>query len=548
MPSSPAAVRGPLLRVVSVNDVYSLENLPRLATLIRHCKETDPADAFIAVLAGDFVAPSMLSSLDQGKGMVECLNAVGITHVIFGNHEDDIPMAALHKRIREFRGTWLSTNLRGFDAALSPFQVLEVGMPGGRTVRVGLVGVVMTDPAIYRRPPFGGSPLDPANESVLREAARLRAEERCDVVIPITHQELGDDRALISDSSSAPFPLILGVHEHDVHVERDLGTWLVKVGSDAVRAAIVDVEWAAKSASRDTTKTEVPTVAVHVVPVAEYPEDTAVRSLVDGLMKRVEELEGAVLVPLAPGEELSSVGARARQVTMGTMVCSRVRDALRAEVCLINGGGIRGNRDYTAHLAFGDIKAELPFDNEMVVVEIPGLVIRDAIAASRSLAPVESGGFLQVDDQVTLQPASGSNAAEVTKLHGEPLDLARDYKVATVRAFFTGMDHIAPLIAFAREHPERIPAATTSRELKEVLLEALALALWHKLGAFDALDTNKDEHVSESELAEGIERLLGEPASPLTVTLVMNVVDKDHDHRISREESDLAERNRVAHG
>jgi len=490
----------------------------------------------------------MLSSLDQGKGMVECLNAVGITHVIFGNHEDDIPMAALHKRIREFRGTWLSTNLRGFDAALSPFQVLEVGMPGGRTVRVGLVGVVMTDPAIYRRPPFGGSPLDPANESVLREAARLRAEERCDVVIPITHQELGDDRALISDSSSAPFPLILGGHEHDVHVERDLGTWLVKVGSDAVRAAIVDVEWAAKSASRDTTKTEVPTVAVHVVPVAEYPEDTAVRSLVDGLMKRVEELEGAVLVPLAPGEELSSVGARARQVTMGTMVCSRVRDALRAEVCLINGGGIRGNRDYTAHLAFGDIKAELPFDNEMVVVEIPGLVIRDAIAASRSLAPVESGGFLQVDDQVTLQPASGSNAAEVTKLHGEPLDLARDYKVATVRAFFTGMDHIAPLIAFAREHPERIPAATTSRELKEVLLEALALALWHKLGAFDALDTNKDEHVSESELAEGIERLLGEPASPLTVTLVMNVVDKDHDHRISREESDLAERNRVAHG
>ena len=68
--------RGPTLRVVSINDVYSLENLRRLKNLVRHHAVTDPADAMIVALAGDFLAPSILSSLDYGRGMVDCLNAV----------------------------------------------------------------------------------------------------------------------------------------------------------------------------------------------------------------------------------------------------------------------------------------------------------------------------------------------------------------------------------------------------------------------------------------------------------------------------------------
>ena len=115
----------PRLRIVSVNDVYTLENLPRLATLVESRREENPADAFLAILAGDFLAPSMLSSLDFGAGMVDCLNEAGITHVIFGNHEDDIPAAELEKRIAEFRGTWLDTNAHAFGDRLPQTQVIE---------------------------------------------------------------------------------------------------------------------------------------------------------------------------------------------------------------------------------------------------------------------------------------------------------------------------------------------------------------------------------------------------------------------------------------
>ena len=56
----------------------------------------------LVTLAGDFVAPSMLSSLDKGAGMIDAL--IGVTHVCFGNHEDDIPIDELRGARASFPG------------------------------------------------------------------------------------------------------------------------------------------------------------------------------------------------------------------------------------------------------------------------------------------------------------------------------------------------------------------------------------------------------------------------------------------------------------
>ena len=39
-----------------------------------------PPENIITTLAGDFLGPSLLSSLDQGKGMIDCMNKVGPRH------------------------------------------------------------------------------------------------------------------------------------------------------------------------------------------------------------------------------------------------------------------------------------------------------------------------------------------------------------------------------------------------------------------------------------------------------------------------------------
>src|SRR5580693_1955756 len=139
---------GPTLRIVSMNDVYTLENLPRMKTLLRQEATQAPADAMLVILAGDFLAPYLLSSLDGGQAMVECMNELGITHVVLGNHEDDVPTPELRARLGELNAVCLGTNVRGFEPALPPSDVVEASAEGKRRVRVGLVGIVMDDPTV----------------------------------------------------------------------------------------------------------------------------------------------------------------------------------------------------------------------------------------------------------------------------------------------------------------------------------------------------------------------------------------------------------------
>ena len=515
--------RGPTVRIIAINDVYSLANLPRLRTLVEHHRATAPADLFIVALAGDFVAPSILSSLDSGRGMVECMKMVGVTHAIFGNHEDDISVEALRDRVAELGAVWLSTNL-DFEPPLPRSQVLTVGR-----VRFGLVGVVMTDPGSYRRPPFGGGAFVPANGAARAEASRLIREEGCACVIPITHQPADEDRELAREQRDPPFPLIIGGHEHVVVLEQVENTKLVKAGSDAFHAAVIDLAWSAIAPR--TGELDLPEVRIRIDDVASYAEDEALRAVVDAHMSTVHELEGATLLELEPGRTLSSVGARAQQTSIGALVCNAVRDALGADGCVINGGGIRGARTYETRITYGDLKTEVPFDNEVVVATMPGRVLRDAISVSRNLAPAESGSFLQVDDGITVD-AHGL----VTAIGGTPLELDGAYPIAIVRNLLVGLDHIEPLVVWAREHPESVPPVGCGRETKQIIVEAFSIALWRTMGGFDAVDTDHDGSVTEADVFAAMGRGTSAGVSRLAAQLVIAALDTNHDLIISRDE------------
>jgi 5'-nucleotidase len=541
--SSRSAGRGPRLRIVSINDVYALENLPRLATLIAAAEAGTAAtapgegapDRVLVVLAGDFLAPSILSSLDGGRGMVECLNAVGVTHVTFGNHEDDVPLLALQARIGELHAKWLATNVHGFTPALPSSDVVEVSAPGGRSVKVGLVGVVMDDAAVYRDVPFGGARLEPPNEAVRRAGRELVEKAGCACVVAVTHQPLVDDRRLAAEAEALRVPLIVGGHEHTVHVEPAGRAWIVKAGMDAVAAAITDLAWPAEAPAAGAP--DVPEVRVHLEPVAGYAENAPLRTLVDLHMLRVHALEGAALIALGEGESLSSVGARIQQTTLGTLLCTRLRDALGAEACVFNAGGIRAARTYTGRFAYGDLKAEVPFDNEIVVVRIPGSVLRDAIEASRAHAPAESGGYLQVDDRTIVQEP----AHALTSIGGVPLDPERDYRVALVRNLLEGMDHITPLVEFARAQPDRVPPVGSGRDVKIVLVDSFARVLWKQLGGFDAVDANHDGRVTRTEIADAVARLTHAAPSSVAAELVLKAIDTKHQGEITKDEVDEVE-------
>ncbi|WP_157907363.1 5'-nucleotidase C-terminal domain-containing protein [Sorangium cellulosum] len=521
---------GPSLRIVCVNDVYLLDNLPRLATLVRRHAE-GPADRFLVVMAGDFLAPSLLSSLDHGRGMVDCMNALPITHTIFGNHEADVELPELRARVQEFRGTWLNTNMPSFTPALPTHEILDVSSPGGRAVRIGLLGLLVHVKGLYRRDAFGGIDIEPANEAALRWTRRLLRDEGCACVIPITHQSRDQDLALARAQRDPRFPVILGGHEHEVTLDDVDGCWVVKAGTDAESAAIIDLVWPALAPPAGVP--DLPAVTVRIEEVGAYPEDPAMRARVDRHMQIVRDLDAATLLRLPPGSELSSVGTRAQQTSLGALLCSRIRDAFGADGCLFNGGGIRGGRAYRERFTYGDLKAEVPFSNEVVVTLLPGRVVREAVAASRSRAPAQHGGYLQIDDRM----ATDARGALIA-IDGLPLVDDRAYRIALPRGLLGGMDDIAPLVRFAQEHPEKVPPADSGRDPKLVLVESFAADLVRQLGAFEAIDADGDGRVSAEELRDAVSRTTSETPSEVVVGEMMKALDRDGDKRVTRGEVD----------
>jgi 2',3'-cyclic-nucleotide 2'-phosphodiesterase (5'-nucleotidase family) len=530
-----ATARGPSLRVICVNDVYTLANLPRLKSLVQHHAAVNPADRLLVTLAGDFIAPSILSGLDKGAGMIDCLNAIPITHVVFGNHEDDVGMAELVKRVGEFRGTWLNTNMPAFRPALPTHQILEVTLPGGRTVRVGLLGLVAHQQNLYRPGAFGGHAIEPTNEAALHWTRRL-FEEGCACVIPITHQDLADDQALARMQREPRFPIIIAGHDHEVIIDDVDGCRIIKAGAEAAQAVVVDLVWPADAPPPGAP--DLPAVTLMLQEVHELPEDPAMRARVDRHMSSVHRLDEATLIRIPQGAQLSSVGITSRQTSMGTVLCSHVRDALEADGCLLHGGGVRGGRDYEARFTYADLKAALPYANETAVVRMSGRVVRDAIAMSRagakSNAAEGSNAYLQVDDRMTVEGPDDV----VTAIGGLPIDLERDYRIATVMGLLGGMNGIEPLLRHAQERPDTVPPRDSGREIKVILVDAFSVELWKHLGSFGDIDADRDGVVTSRELESAIVRTTAEAPSEIVVHDVLRILDTDGDGTITRAEAE----------
>jgi 2',3'-cyclic-nucleotide 2'-phosphodiesterase (5'-nucleotidase family) len=104
-------------------------------------------------------------------------------------------------------------------------------------------------------------------------------------------------------------------------------------------------------------------------------------------------------------------------------------------VALVNGGGIRSDRVVPAGpLTRRDVASLVPFNNEVVVLEMTGRRLREAIEQGLADREREGGGFLQVSGMtLAFDPTrpAGDRLTEA-RVGGGPLDPDRRYRVAVV--------------------------------------------------------------------------------------------------------------------
>ena len=343
--------------------------------MLRSCIDARSAGVnVLTTLGGDFLAPSLLSSIDHGRGMVAAMNAIPVHAVCFGNHECDVPFGSLVHRIHEYSGTWLNSNMPSMleEPALEGKLVEHhlVELEGGRSVV--LTGFLVgggKHSNLYRRGAFKGhaEKITPVLEAVPLVLPRVReAYPDADCVIPLTHQDMVDD---VSMAEQGFFPLILGGHDHEAYCEEHQGVHIVKAGADAVNVAVVDLTWPAGAAWPSP-----PEVTVELVPLAPsparstlYEAEATVAEKVELVQRPAVELQMATLASM-PLAELSSVGVRFHECSMATLLASGLRDVGGGDGALMNAGSIRGEKEYLdGKIGFADLMKELLFECDLDV-------------------------------------------------------------------------------------------------------------------------------------------------------------------------------------
>lgn len=575
------------LRIVHINDVYVLENFPRLKTLV--AEQRAAYKNCVCVLAGDFLAPSLLSSLNKGAGMMHCMNLLGFDMVCFGNHENDVDVGSLRKRVSEFKGAWLNSNMPGFDPVLPEHTTLKLVSENDDTTtrEVGFLGFLIGGEgfeATYRDDSFGGASDSITAVLSCHEAAsaRLRtAHPEVDCVVPLTHQDLAEDRVM---AATGLYPVVLGGHDHDVireavpvaAVKENGGggsVVVVKAGADAVKAALVDLSWAA-----GTPRGAAPTVDVELVDVANYAEDPETAAAVELKLAPLRALDAATLLNLdratmerfggaataTRNDEstlvMSSKGTRFGPSTFATFLATLGAECARTDFSAINAGAVRGDRDYSlvedggsGKVTFADLQRECPFPSNVVVATCSGAVLAAAVRESRAgwyqeNGPVECSNALHCDEDAKVTVASDGKSCDLVGIGGAPLDPDKLYS-ALLDTYDVKKN--PALAAWKVEHPEYFPPEDAGRPMLPILVERLAKMLFltivdadgdgkgdvHEVeAAFDAFDKNGDEEWSSDEINEALKSKLGDGASDLVATTMLSIADADGNGSVSKSE------------
>ena len=156
-----------------------------------------------------------------------------------------------------------------------------------------------------------------------------------------------------------------------------------------------------------------------------------VRDYQAGLAKRFDVEIATLVAPLDSRTE----AVRSGESAIGNLIADALRKAATAEIAIVNGGGIRGDKFYPAgtKLSKHDILDELPFGNKTMLTIVPGKATLAALENGFSQVERLSGRFPQVAGlSIVADPAAppGARVNTVT-VNGEALDPGRDYKLAT---------------------------------------------------------------------------------------------------------------------
>lgn len=469
--------------ILQINDVYEIApieggavgGLARVAQLKKDLLKENPNT--IAVIAGDFLSPSLIATLKlngeriAGLQMVEALNAMGMDYATFGNHEFDISdPKVLQRRIDQSEFRYVSSNawfddgqktrpftqiLDGQKQEVPPYAVHEFKTLNGKSAKVAIIGTVL---------PFNKADYVhylPVEESFRK--ANQAAQKEADMVLGLTHLNMDEDIAL---AKAVPgLPLFMGGHEH-VNLNHYIeNTIITKADANAKTAYVHRVKLDLQTGLSDIQSTLVDIDA-------SIPEEPKTAAIVERWQQQVGDiLLGMGFEPKRPLMKTKTplvcteALIRTRPTNFGQLTCEAILQAFPdVDIPMINGGSMRLDDNLSGQVIAYDILRTFPFGGAIVTTELPGSALNTILNTSL-IDNLGEGGYFQ------LLEVSGER--DQWRIKDQALDTNATYKIALPKFVAEGREARLELLAdypFIELEQVRVKGQVVKNDIRNIVI------------------------------------------------------------------------------
>jgi 2',3'-cyclic-nucleotide 2'-phosphodiesterase (5'-nucleotidase family) len=456
-----------LLDHLALLDATGLVNLSRYLALVAERKAALGASA-LYLGNGDDIAPSLHSGVFEPHGihMIEALNAAAdlIDVNNLGNHEFDYGPGNLELLLAEAEYPYVSANVRdidsgevfGVDLGVQEYVILDV-----EGVQVGITG------------------LGPENMASITDLGddteQIPAADALDIVLPqmrddgadiivISSHLCGPDAIELADTYTAHGGIDVIAGDHCAAVELyespQTGTIVSLAGDEFELLAelTLTVEGGAVTAHQRVLHD----LAADFPLIEPHP---GVQAVMDGYNAQLDDQLNVVIGERTVEWDTRTSEVRAFENAFGNFLTDEMRAFYDADIAVQNSGGIRANTTFPpGDITRREIAEILPFGNHIVLAELTGATILEALEHSVHGWGDGNGRFLQVSGlrfTFDVSRPAGDRVVEV-EIGGEPLDEGATYTMATNNFTLAGGDDFtmfedATVLVDANEGPMDAP-------------------------------------------------------------------------------------------
>lgn len=428
----------------------------------------DKENADLILDAGDAFHGLPFATIEQGKSTAELLRAVGYDAVCPGNHDFNYGAAALKALGTEEPAVKTEDSEGRADKAQKNFKLLNANVVNASdgqnyfqpymtktvtrgeevSVKVGVFGLISPDVYSSTAPEnVKDVRFDDAVEAAKKTVSKLKNDEKCDVIIALTHIGMTEKEGMLSSRDIAKavpeINVIIDGHTHAQYDEVVGNTLIAQTGAYFSNAGIVKIFYEPDSRKIVNTVGRV----ISPADAEAYESNWEVSKIIEDIEARqkpvLNQVVGKTDVPL----EGSAIKTYTEETNLGRVITSAYLETTGADIAFENCGGIRASiaaEDITK----GSVIGVSPFGNYLVTKKITGADLKSILEKSLEMGannlkayqegkhewPANGGGsYLQIGGmKVAYDPArSLDNRLVSVDIGGAPLDLDSTYTVVT---------------------------------------------------------------------------------------------------------------------